>query len=123
MKKTFKITHGKIKPERQFEAMKHEVKKYLKRERKRALPKGADFWDFDCKFGADADNSEVIHVAEINQSINQAQADNLESFYLEILAKPATRTKKPEELKQQERMEQGLDGDYVLVEDFDYEAD
>ena len=123
MKKTFKLTHEKIKPARLADAIKHEVKKYLKRERKRALPKGADFWDFDCKYGADEANSVIIHVAEIDKSISQAEADNLESFYLEIIAKPATRTKKPEELKEQERMEQALQDNVELEEDFDYEAD
>ncbi|GKT11330.1 MAG: hypothetical protein ISEC1_P0293 [Thiomicrorhabdus sp.] len=97
MKKTFKLTHDKIKPARLADAIKHEVKKYLKRERKRVLPKDADFWDFDCRFGADIDNSEVIHVAEINKSIDKAEADAVTSFYLEILAKPATRQVRAEE--------------------------
>ena len=38
MKKTFKLTHKKIKLPRLVEAIKHEVKKYIKRERRRELP-------------------------------------------------------------------------------------
>lgn len=91
MKKTFKLTDDKIKPARLVEAVKHEVRKYLKRERRRALPAGTDYWDFDCKFGTTEADSQVIHVKEIDECINQAEADNLESFYLEIIAKPATR--------------------------------
>lgn len=110
MKKTFKLTHEKIKTPRLVEAIKHEVKKYLKRERKRALPADADFWDFDCRFGSDAESSEVIHQAEINKYIDQAEADALSSFYLEILAKPATR---------QVRADEEYDDDYDAEEDED----
>ena len=51
MKKTFELTHPKIKLARRVDAVKHEVKKYLKRERNKKLPADADYWDFDCKFG------------------------------------------------------------------------
>jgi len=94
MRKTFQLTHEKIKPARLVEGAKSEVRKYLKRERKKKLPEGADFWDFDCKYGATKEAAKVIHVAELTQSIDEAAAQQLESFYLEILAKPATRTKR-----------------------------
>ena len=97
MKKTFKTTHPKIKVPRLFEAIKYEVKKYLKRERNKALPPEVDFWDFDCRFGPDEARSEVIHVSAINKSISAAEEQQLESFYLEILAKPGYRSKKPVE--------------------------
>ena len=102
MKKTFKLTHPKIKVARLVESVKHDVSKYLKRERKKKLPEGADFWDFDCKFGPTAEESKVIHVAEIGKFINTAEEQQLESFYLEILAKPAIRTKKPNLLIEEE---------------------
>jgi len=94
MKKTFKMTHQKIKGPRLVEAIKHEVKKYLQRERRKPLPPGVDFWDFDCRFGVDAASSEVIHVADINKSISRAEDQQLEAFYLEILAKPGHRSRR-----------------------------
>lgn len=100
MKKTFKMTHPKIKGPRLVEAIKHEVKKYLKRERRKTLPPKADYWDFDCRFGVDEVSSEVIHVAAINKFISEAESNQLESFYLEILAKPGHRSKKPGEEQQ-----------------------
>jgi hypothetical protein len=93
MKKTFKLTHPKIKVPRLVEAIKYEVRKYLQRERRKPLPPGVDFWDFDCRFGADETSSEVIHVADINQAISRAEEEQLESFYLEILAKPGLRNR------------------------------
>lgn len=96
MKKTFKLSHEKIKLPRLVDSIKHEVKKYIKRERRRELPDDADFWDFDCRFGVDEASSEVIHMSEINKSISWAESEQLETFYLEIMAKPRRRNKTPE---------------------------
>ena len=88
MKKTFQLTHQKIKPARLIEAVRRDVKKYLKREKRKSLPNGVDYWDFDCKFGPTEIKAEIILVSEISQCISKAEVENLESFYLEILAKP-----------------------------------
>ena len=96
MKKTFKLTSEKLNLPRLVEAIKYEVKKYIKRERRRTLPEDADYWDFDCRFGVDEESSEVVHLSAINKSISWAESEQLESFYLEIMVKPCTRNKKPE---------------------------
>jgi hypothetical protein len=88
MKKTFVLSHPKIKLPRLVDAIKHEVKKYLKRERNKTLPEGTDYWDFDCRYGADESTAEVIHLSTINKHIDKAEENELASFYLEILAKP-----------------------------------
>ena len=100
MKKTFKLTHPKINAPRLVVAIKHEVRKYLRRERRKNLPDDVDFWDFGCRFGFDETSSDVIHVADIDKSIDKAASKQLESFYLEILAKPGRRTKKSREKQQ-----------------------
>ncbi|PLX74087.1 MAG: hypothetical protein C0615_09700 [Desulfuromonas sp.] len=110
MRKTFKMSHPKHKLPRLVDAIKYEVKKYLRRERRKPLPPGFDYWDFDCRYGADEASSEVIHVATINKHISQAEADGLESFYLEILAKPGIRRKRPVE-------DAGDEADTILAED------
>jgi len=94
MKKTFKLTHPKIKLPRLVESIKHEVKKYLKRERNKTLPEGVDYWDFDCKYGVTEKQAEVIHLSEINKYIDNAEQQTLSSFYLEVVAKPGIRQKK-----------------------------
>jgi len=91
MKKTFKLSHERIKRPRLVDAIKHEVKKYIKRERRRDLPEGSDYWDFDCRYGIDEANSEVIHITEINKFISQADSEQLDTFYLEIKAKACQR--------------------------------
>ena len=95
MRKTFSLTHEKIKAPRLVDSIKHEVKKYLKRERNKKLPEDVDFWDFDCKYGHTKESAEVIHTSALNKSIDDAVQSELESFYLEILVKPGKRTKKP----------------------------
>ncbi|MDT8453083.1 MAG: DUF6172 family protein [Gammaproteobacteria bacterium] len=97
MKKTFKLSHEKIKTPRLVEAIKHEVSKYIKRERRKALPEGEDYWDFDCRYGVDEAGSEAIHLSEINKCISEAESQQLEAFYLEVMVKPSRRKKTPDE--------------------------
>jgi len=95
MKKVFKLTHPKIKYARLVDAVRRDIKRYLKRESKKELPEGFDIWDFDCRFGPAADAAEVITVAEIGKHINTAEEQQMESFYLEILSRPAHRPVTP----------------------------
>jgi hypothetical protein len=95
MRRTFKLTHPKIKVPRLVEAAKNDVRKYIKRERKKPLPKGVDYWDFACKFGASADEAQDIHVAELIKYIDQAEADEVDSFFVEVVSMPGHRKKKP----------------------------
>ncbi len=94
MKKTFNLTAPNKQPARQVDSVKHDIKKYIGRERRKALPEGVDFWDFDCKFGKDAASAEVIHVAEINKKIDEIVLKEAPSFYIEILAKHGIRKKR-----------------------------
>ena len=94
MKKQFPLIHPKKEAARQLEAVKAELSKYLKRERRKTLPEGEDFWDFDCRCGQDAVNAEAVHVAELPQRVEALQAEGAHRCYVEILAKPAKRAKK-----------------------------
>jgi hypothetical protein len=93
MKKTFSFNIPNKNRDRQEDAIKFEVKKYIARERRKQLPKDADFWDFDCRIGINSAQAVVIPIAEINTSISKIAADQAESFYLEILVKPGIRKK------------------------------
>ncbi len=94
MKKTFSLTHEKIKAPRLVDSIKHEVKKYIKRERNKQLPEDADYWDFDCQFGHTESEAKDVHLSTINKCIDEAVKLELSSFYLEILVKTANRTPK-----------------------------
>ncbi len=94
MKKTFPLTSPSHQPARIVEQIKSDVRKYLKRERKKPLPEGVDFWDFACKVGQREAAPETKHVEEIVPAIDQAAAAESGSVYIEILAKPGHRTSK-----------------------------
>ena len=95
MKKTFKLHVEGKNSDRLLEAIKHEVRKYLKRERRKTLPSGVDYWDFDCKFGLTEATAEDVHLAEIIKKMDEVSISGGEGFYVEILAAHGIRQKRP----------------------------
>ena len=95
MKKTFQLHIEGKHPDRVLDSIKHEIRKYLKRERRRELPTGVDYWDFDCKFGLSAEVAETVHVANLIACIDAAVQAQATSFYVEILATHGVRMKRP----------------------------
>ena len=94
MKKTFKLTAPNKTPERLLDSIKHEIKKYVARERKKTLPENYEAWEFDCKIGLTDQDATVIKTSEINTKIDRLVLEKIESFYIEILAKPTYKRKK-----------------------------
>lgn len=92
MRKIFPLQVEGKHPDRVLDAVKHEIRKYIKRERRRDLPEGADFWDFDCRFGRAKDDAEVVHLSALTARINEVAAEGGAQFYVEILARPGKRT-------------------------------
>jgi hypothetical protein len=43
--------------------------------RNKKRPEEVDFWDFDCRYGANEASCGVIHVSEINKVISEADAE------------------------------------------------
>lgn len=93
MKKTFDLTHPKNTPARVLEAVRRDVKRYVKRERNKTLPEGVDFWDFDCRFGDTEESAKVVHLSDIKRCLDDAEQRHLTSFYVEILVKEGHRRK------------------------------
>lgn len=92
MRKIFQLhVEGKNR-DRVLDAVKYEIRKYIKRERRRDLPEGADFWDFDCRFGSSKEDAAVAHLSAFTELINGVAAEGGAQFYAEILAKPGKRT-------------------------------
>lgn len=87
MKKIFALTHPKLKPARLADSIKHDIKKYLKKQRNKPLPEGMDYWAFDCRFGVSEILAETIFNSEINQYIDAALEQELPEVYIEIIAR------------------------------------
>ncbi len=97
MKKTFPLTAEGKNPDRLLEGIKNELRKYVKRERRRELPGGADYWDFDCRFGATAAQAQPAHLSTVIALVDAVAKEGASQFYIEILAKPAQRKARPAE--------------------------
>ena len=91
MKKTFALRPEGKNPDRVLDAIKNELRKYMKRERRRDLPAGADFWDFDTKLGADQTSAEALHPNALTAQLDALAKGGAEQAYVELLAKPAVR--------------------------------
>lgn len=95
MKKTYTLKVEGKNRDRLLEAAKHDIRKYVKRERAKQLPAGADFWDFKCRLGADADSAQNLHFAELIPSVDTI-AQSADQFYVEVITTPGHRQHKPE---------------------------
>lgn len=96
MKKIFPLTSPNHQPARVIEQIKSDVRKYIKRERKKALPEGVDFWDFNCMIGQGETAPETKHLEEVIPAIDAAGVNRCSSIYIEILAVPGHRKTKPQ---------------------------
>jgi len=94
MKKVFNLKEGNKNPARQLDAIKHEIRKYIKREKRKSLPDDVDFWDLKCKFGENAEESQAIEFTDITENIDEASQKGFDSFYIEIIS---TKGYKPKE--------------------------
>lgn len=94
MKKIFPLAVPGHQPPRVVAAIKSDVRKYVKRERRKPLPEGVDFWDFDCKLGQGDEAPTAKHVDDLIPAIDEAAAADCGKIYIEILAKPGVRAKK-----------------------------
>ena len=98
MRKVFKLTDPKKHADRVLEAIKHDIRKYVKRERKKDLPEKATmYWDFDCKVGATAEEAKVVVFEELIKALDAVKATGATEMYVEILAKAVPKPLKVEE--------------------------
>ena len=96
MKKNFPLELPNRASARVLEAIKSDVRKYLKRERRKALPEGVPFWDFDCRVGREEGVATVVEVRSLIEQIDHVASEGAKSLYIEILAKPGVRSPREE---------------------------
>ena len=96
MKKTFPLHIPDKTDSRVIAAIQVTLNKYVKRERAKALPTGADRWDFACRVGANSETAQPCQLAEIPAGIEAVALAEHPEIYVEILAKPGQRSPKIE---------------------------
>ena len=95
MKKTYTLLIEGKHRDRLLDASKHDIRKYVKRERAKPLPEGVDFWDFDCKVGASEAAAAPVHFAEIMGAVDALVKDGADHFYVEITRTSGHRAARP----------------------------
>jgi hypothetical protein len=106
MKKRFALTDTKKAPERVLEGIKNDIRKYIKREKRKPLPLDTDFWRIDCKFAKNDNELEDIRFEDIMKNINEASAQNCESFSIELVSVAIQKTPKELDTRSNEDIEE-----------------
>jgi len=97
VKKIFKLTDPKKNEDRVLEAIKHEIRKYVKREKKKDLPeKETMYWDFDCKVGTSVEDAKEVVFEELIKALDAVKASGATEVYVEVIAKAVPKPPKAE---------------------------
>jgi hypothetical protein len=84
MKRTFNLDHPKIKVPRIVDSIRHDIKKFLKKERKKPLPSGTKYWGFNCKLGSSEDTAVEVPLSALTKSIDELVEKQIMTIYVEI---------------------------------------
>jgi len=97
VKKLFQLTVEGRNRERLLDASKHEVRKYVARQRRAALPEGVDYWDFACRFGSTEADATEVHFATLIGLMDAAGKTGADAFFVSILGTRGVRVAKPQD--------------------------
>lgn len=94
MKKKFPLHIPGKEDLRVVEAIKQEIIKYVKREKRKTLPPEADFWYLHCKVGSDRETASPILLPDVPKAVEAVALGGGDEVYVEILASAGNREKK-----------------------------
>lgn len=95
MKKAFALNAPGKADARVVEAIKNDVRKYVKRERNKTLPEGFDVWEFNCSVGLAPESAEPKSLKDIGTAIDGIAQSGAKTVFVEVLAVPAHRQVRP----------------------------
>jgi hypothetical protein len=91
MKKTFPLQAAGKDDARVRDKIRHEINKYVRRCRRKEPPEGFAQWDFACKIGPSAPQSEARSLKELAGIIDAVAGTGATEVYVQIDAVPAQR--------------------------------
>jgi hypothetical protein len=91
MKKVFPFKAAGKADARVVDSIKHEVRKYVKRERGKDLPEGFDLWSFACKVGASRETAAECLLGDVSAKIDEVVNSGGTEVYIEVIAVPTHR--------------------------------
>ncbi len=86
MNKTYNLIEEKRDKARVVEAVKHEVRKYIKREKNKSLPDGVDFWNLECKISKDNSALVAVEFQSLIKTMDTLVEEGAEVLNIEILS-------------------------------------
>lgn len=95
MNKTYKLIEEKRTKDRVVEAIKHEIRKYIKREKNKPLKDGVDFWKMECKISKDSDELVFVEFNDLVKTIDTIVLNEATTLNIEILSTEGKRKPKP----------------------------
>ena len=88
MKKIFSFTDEKKHEDRVLEAIKNDIRKYIKREKKKKLADAKmTYWDFDCRVGESEPTAQKVEFEALIKAVDNIKEAGSSVCYVEILAK------------------------------------
>jgi len=97
VKKLFQLTVEGRHRDRLLDASKHEVRKYVARQRRAPLPEGVDYWDFACRSGNTENEAVDVHFATLISLMDEAGKSGADAFFVSILGRAGVRAAKPKD--------------------------
>ena len=92
MKKTFPLQHPAKADARVRDAIRHEVNKYVGRERRKPLPPETDLRVFSCRVGADEASAAPQELAAVSSAIDAVAAAGAKAVFIEIVPQAVRRS-------------------------------
>lgn len=93
MRKNFPLHHPRKADARVLDAIKHDLRNYVQRERRKPLPEGFSSWDFTCKIGANAASAQPVALKQISAALDSVGQTGADEVFVEINAVPVQRTR------------------------------
>jgi len=91
MKKTFPLQAAGKDDARVRDKIRHEVNKYVRRERAKTLPEGFTWWAFACRVGPDAEQATAMSLDAVASAIDAVAQTGATAVYIEIIVTPTLR--------------------------------
>lgn len=92
MKRTFRLTSPGKDDARVRDKVRHEINKYAKRERRKALPEDGLRWDFTCAIGPTEDTTKPVEFKALGQAIEAVAEEGAETAFVSIQSRLVKRS-------------------------------
>ena len=95
MKRTFKLTAEGKDDARVRDKVRHEINKYVKRERRKELPEGGLRWDMRCALGVSEATAQGVELKALGAAIDNLAEDGSPTAFVSIKAELVKRSPRP----------------------------